>query len=114
MEDRVDSAVASGFAGGIGNTGSVCGAVIGAVMALGLRKGHGDSMQAWLANLKAASELRRRFEAEMGTIMCRDLTGLDLSTPDGIAALMSSDKPQSACVPAVDLAYRLVHDLLEE
>lgn len=113
MEDRIDSAVASGFAGGIGNSGSVCGAVIGAVMAIGLRKGHTDSMPQWLENLATVREFRRRFEEEMGSTVCRDLTGIDLTTPEGISELMSSDRPQSVCVPAVTTAYRLVHELLE-
>ena len=50
----------------------------------------------------------------MGTINCRELTGLDLTTPEGIQQLMSSDTPQKVCFPAVGLAYRLAVDLLKE
>ena len=39
IEDKVDPAIANLFAGGIGSTGSVCGAVVGAVMGIGLVKG---------------------------------------------------------------------------
>jgi C_GCAxxG_C_C family probable redox protein len=106
--------IAGGFAGGIANTGSVCGAVVGAVMAIGLKQGKADSMEVMLSNMKVTQEFRRRFEADMGNINCRDLTGLDLSTEEGIRKLMSSDIPQKVCFPAVRAAYRHVMDLLNE
>lgn len=106
--------IASGFAGGIGNTGSVCGAVIGAVMAISLKQGRADSMEGALQNLAVSREFRRRFEAEMGSIECRELTGVDFSTEEGVQQFMNSDIPQKACFPAVGTAYRLVVDLLKE
>lgn len=106
--------IASMFAGGIGNTGSVCGAVAGAAMAIGLKQGRPDTMDGMLDNLAVAQEFRRRFEAEMGNINCRELTGLDLSTEEGRMQSMSSDIPQKVCFPAVATAYRLVVDLLQE
>ncbi|UCH46169.1 MAG: C_GCAxxG_C_C family protein [Nitrospiraceae bacterium] len=113
-ENDVVPRIASGFAGGIGNTGSVCGSVIGAVMAIGLRQGRADTMEEALRNLAVTQEFRRRFEAEMKTINCRELTGADLSTPEGIEQFMGSDTPKTVCFPAVALAYRLVIDLLKE
>jgi C_GCAxxG_C_C family probable redox protein len=106
--------IASAFAGGIGNTGAVCGAVVGAVMAIGLKQGRADTMEGMLRNLAVAREFRRRFEAEMGKIGCRELTGMDLSTEDGLERFMGSDIPRDVCFPAVEAAYRLVVDLLRE
>jgi C_GCAxxG_C_C family probable redox protein len=113
-ENNVIPRIAFYFAGGIGNTGAVCGAVVGAVMAIGLKLGKGDTMDEALRRLSVAQEFRRRFEAEMETINCRELTGVDLSTPEGVEQYMSSDKPQTICFPAVGVAYRLVVDLLKE
>ena len=104
--------IASAFAGGIGNTGAVCGAVAGAVMAIGLKKGRDDTMDESLRTLAVAQEFRRRFEAEMKTINCRELTGADLTTEEGLKQLMNSDTSQKVCFPAVGAAYRLVVDLL--
>jgi hypothetical protein len=67
-----------------------------------------------LGNLAAAGEFRRRFEAEMGNIDCRALTGLDLSAVEDVKQLMNSDVPQKVCFPAVGAAYRLVVELLQE
>ena len=114
IESQVIPRIASGFGGGIGNTGAVCGAVVGGVMAIGLKMERGDAMEDWFRVAAAAQEFRRRFEAEMETINCRELTGADLSTPEGIERYMSSDVPQTVCFPAVGVAYRLVVDLLKE
>jgi len=106
--------IAGAFAGGIGNTGAVCGSVIGAVMAIGLKQGKAETMEDMLRNLKVTQEFRSRFETEMKTISCRELTGIDLSTEEGIKQLMSSDTSQTVCFPAVAAAYRIVVDLLKE
>jgi C_GCAxxG_C_C family probable redox protein len=106
--------IASGFAGGIGNSGSVCGAVVGGVMAIGLKLGRADTMEGMLQNLGVSREFRRRFEAEMGNIGCRELTGLDLTVEGDVAELMDSDIPKKVCFPAVGAAYRLAVDLLRE
>ncbi len=42
MEQDVIPGIATAFGGGIGGTGSVCGALVGAVMAISLRHGRRD------------------------------------------------------------------------
>ena len=110
IENDVIRRIAFGFAGGLGNTGAVC----GAVMANGLKRGRANTMEEGLRELAVAREFRRRFEAEMETISCRELTGADLTTEEGLEQFMSSDTPQTVCFPAVSVAYRLVVDLLKE
>jgi C_GCAxxG_C_C family probable redox protein len=114
VDKKVIPKIAYAFAGGIGNTGAVCGAVAGAVMAIGLIKDRGETMEEMMSVLGTAAEFRRRFESEMETISCRELTGLDLSEPKDLKQLMSSDIPQTVCFPAVAAAHRLVVDLLRE
>jgi len=114
IDEKVIPKIAYAFAGGIGNTGAVCGAVTGAIMAIGLAKERGKTMEEMFSVLGLAAEFRKRFEAEMKTIQCRELTGADLTTPEGIEQYMSSDTPQTVCFPAVGTAYRLVVDLLKE
>ena len=114
IQSEVIPRIASGFGGGIGNTGAVCGAVAGAVMAIGLIKERGDTMEDWFRLSAVVQAFRSRFEEEMGTISCSELTQADLSTEEGREAYMSSDTPQTVCFPAVGLAYRLVVELLKE
>lgn len=113
IENEIIPGIASCFAGGIGNTGAVCGAVSGAVMAIGIKQERGKTMEEFLRNLLVAQEFRRLFEAEMKTINCRELTGLDLGTEEGIRHLMDSDIPRTVCFPAVGTAYSIVVDLLK-
>ena len=114
VDEKVIPKIAYAFAGGIGNTGSVCGAVAGAVMSIGLIKGRGETMEEMMSVLGSAAEFRKRFEAEMKTISCRELTGLDLTKPESLEDLMGSDVPQTVCFPAVATAHRLIVDLLRE
>lgn len=112
IDEKIVPRIAFGFAGGIGNSGSVCGAVAGAVMAISLKMERGETMDEVLRPLEVLREFRRRFEAEMKSISCRELTGLDLSTEEGVEKLMNSDIPQNVCFPAVARAYELAVDLL--
>jgi len=114
IEKDINPAIANLFAGGLGNTGSVCGAVAGAVMAIGLKKGRGETMEEMFASLALVQEFRRRFEAEMETINCRELTGLDLTTQEGLAQLMSSEETMGVCFTSVGVAYKLAVDILKE
>ncbi len=114
VDENVIPKIAYAFAGGIGNTGSVCGAVVGAVMAIGLIKDRGESMEGMMGVIGLAEEFRKRFEAEMDTISCRELTGIDLTQEEARNELMNSDIPQTVCFPAVAAAHRLVVDLLKE
>ena len=112
LEHDAVPAIATAFGGGIGGTGSVCGAVVGAVMAIGLRHGRRDASVKDARAYGLTQELRRRFEAEMGATECRTLTGMDLSTPEGVRAFYKSDVPARVCLPAVGFAYRAAVELL--
>jgi C_GCAxxG_C_C family probable redox protein len=114
IDEKAIPKIAFLFAGGIGNTGAVCGAVAGAVMAIGLLRDRGETYEDMMKTLRLGAEFRKRFEAEMGTINCRELTGLDLTSPEGVSGLMESDVSQTVCFPAVAAAYRLVVALLRE
>jgi C_GCAxxG_C_C family probable redox protein len=106
--------IATPFGGGIAGMGSVCGAVVGAVMAIGLARGREEPDQPRGQAYAPAQQLYRRFQQEMGSAVCRELTGIDLSTPEGPKQLYSSDVPQRVCLPAVAAAYRLALALLRE
>jgi C_GCAxxG_C_C family probable redox protein len=106
--------MATPFGGGIAGMGSVCGAVVGAVMAVGLARGREEPQQARTQAYAPAQQLYRRFQQEMGSTVCRELTGIDLSTPEGPKQLYSSDVPQRVCLPAAAAAYRLALAVLRE
>ena len=78
-------AAAAGFGGGMGRLQETCGAVTGAIMALGLssdfKEGDGrDKINEVYANVRSFVE---EFKREKGTVKCRDLLGCDLLTEEG-------------------------------
>lgn len=83
-------------------------------MAIGIVRKQSSNIDEWLETAKIAAELRKRFENEMHTISCRELTGIDLTEVESRDILMNSDIPMKVCIPAVALAYRIVSELLEE
>jgi C_GCAxxG_C_C family probable redox protein len=105
--------IATPFGGGIGGRGEVCGAVVGSVMAIGLKYGREEPSQPNKQAYALAREFCRRFEEETGHLYCRDLTGMDLSTPEGLRAYRHSDVPLRVCMPAVGAAFRLALELIE-
>jgi len=113
IESRLVPTIATAFGGGIGHTGAVCGAVVGATMAIGLRHGREEASQSRDRAYALAQEFRRCFEEEMGTILCRELTGADLSTPEGWEAFHNSDVPERVCRRARGVAFRAVMKLLD-
>ena len=114
VDEKVIPKIAYAFAGGMGNTGSVCGAVAGAVMAIGLIKDRGETFEEMMDVIGLAAEFRKRFEAEMNTTSCRELTGIDLTQEESLEELVDSDILQKVCFPAVATAHRLIVDLLKE
>lgn len=74
------------FGGGMGGTQGVCGAVSAMVFVAGAIKSHGiDALPE--TNKKAsydfARELMKKFENEVGSIICGEIKGNDLRSCDG-------------------------------
>lgn len=114
LDSKLVPRIATAFGGGIGRTGAVCGAVVGGTMAIGIRHGREYASQPRDRAYALAQEFRRHFEDEMGTISCRELTGLDLTTPEGRQRFHSSDLAKTVCRRARGVAFRAVMQLLDE
>lgn len=84
IHSNVIPRIATPFGAGIGRRGSICGALTGAVMAVGLR--HGRMVpkdEARERPYKLAIALYNDFEDEFSTVLCYELTGCDLTTEEG-------------------------------
>ena len=113
QEHEIIPRIASGFGGGFGGTGAVCGAVTGAVMAIGLEHGRDFEAEDAYGTWQLVQEFRRRFEAEMGHIECRELTGADLTKDEGRQQYRTSGAPIEVCLRAGGVAYDIVLELLK-
>ena len=104
--------IATAFGGGIAGSGATCGALVGAMMALGLHLGR-ESAETDPAGINGpARQIFDRFQAEMGSVCCRDLTGVDLRTTEGRKQHYESGGRERVCLRAAPLAARLAEEVL--
>jgi C_GCAxxG_C_C family probable redox protein len=78
--------MATGFCSGVGRTGGMCGAVSGAIMAIGLATGRTTPAGKVERSYDPVNALLNRFVAEFGSTNCAELLGCHIGTPDGMQA----------------------------
>jgi len=73
------------FGGGMARMGLTCGAVTGAMLAIGLKYGRTrpEDEEAKEKTYSLVHEFIRRFQDRHSSIVCRELIGVDLSSPQG-------------------------------
>jgi len=115
LDEAAALKIASGFGGGMGRRGLVCGAVTGAIMVLGLAGGRTqpDDKESKERIYALVNRFAERFLAENGSLACRDLTGIDISTPEGLARLLSDHRNHEKCGDLVSSACRILEEILE-
>jgi C_GCAxxG_C_C family probable redox protein len=114
VPDETALRVASAFGGGVGRRGEVCGAVTGALMALGLARGHADNGEtSKAATYELVDEFVRRFEAAHGAITCRTLIGHSIATPEGLEGARDAGVFKAICPGLVADATAIVASILE-
>ena len=106
--------IATGFGGGVGRTGDICGAVTGAVMALGWIKGRTrpDDKETYALVAATVRTLLADFRAEHGTLTCSVLTGYDLSDPAVLTKFGEDKERRQKCARFIDTAARLAAEAL--
>ena len=99
--------IATGFGGGMGRCGSVCGALTGSIMAVGIKHGTNDPGVEKRAIAYATTQvLLKQFEKQNGTIICRDLIKLDLSNPQQAAKAREEKVFSKVCHNLIEIAIR--------
>lgn len=113
LPDDAAPRIASLFGGGMGRTGEVCGAVTGALMVLGLVVGKPAPVDLEEKDRQhaMARELMARFRERHGSLLCRDLLGCVLSTPEGWAKAQNQGLFETLCPGLVRDAARFAFEL---
>ncbi len=96
----------SGFWGGVAGDGSTCGALVGAIMAVGLLAGRTTTDGEWESSTEASEELCHRFQQACGGLSCGGLV-----EPFGG---MDGDGRHGRCAEITGIASALVISLAEE
>ena len=104
--------VATGFGSGISEAGIVCGAVTGAVIAAGWVMGRDGPDESRDELYQVVASFMNHFEEEHGSLVCRELLGVDLSIPAEVERARYERLFEQRCRPLVEFAAGAIADLL--
>jgi C_GCAxxG_C_C family probable redox protein len=108
--------VATGFGGGFGRNSQICGAISGAVLAIGIKFGRNDINDSKSKDL-AYEKVRifmKEFEDEFNSMICKELTGCDLRTREGIEKYNKENKHSLDCSKYVAFAAKKAFEMIKE
>jgi C_GCAxxG_C_C family probable redox protein len=108
--------VAGTFGAGMARTGATCGAVTGGLMVIGLKhaKVRPDDDDSRELAYAVAQEFMENFREKNGSVLCRGLLGVDVSTPEGIAKVREGNLFQTVCPRFVLSASEILERLLKD
>jgi len=106
--------IATGFGGGMGRFGRTCGAVTGAYMVIGLRYGMGinEDVEAKERTYQVIREFSNQFEETCGSVLCKELLGCDINTPEGKDYYSQNELFEKKCLQYVKNAAEILEELL--
>jgi C_GCAxxG_C_C family probable redox protein len=115
----VDTAlqIASPFGGGMGRLREVCGSVSGMFMVLGYITGYNkpSDYEGKKILYEHVQELARRYEAANGSIICRELLGLDVKREDAAPEKRTDEYyKKRPCAEKIGSAAEILETYLEE
>ena len=113
LTDEVALKVSSAFGGGMW-CGRTCGAVTGALMALGMKYGHYEADMAEQKNVILAkrAEFEEKFAAKHESVVCKDILGYDLSKPDEFNRVLEEGLFFTVCNKAVCSACNILDEMM--
>ena len=101
------------FGGGLAHQGHVCGAVSGALMIIGMKyNGIESDYASREPGFAIGTDFIEEFESRHQTIDCIELTGCDLSTPEGLKRFKDSGIYRNVCPHWVKEAADILDTLL--
>ena len=105
--------IATGFCSGVSRTGSMCGAVSGAIMGINLVAGRSSPSQSIEFSYTLTQKLISRFERQYGSVNCRQLIGCDLATDEGQRYFLENHLMER-CFQYAEDATRIAISLIAE
>lgn len=108
--------LSAGFGGGVGLQGHICGAVSGAVAALGVINGknYDDAQKHKEATYESTAKFMHMFKKKNGSIICDDLTGIEMADKTAHDRAMEDGTFQKVCPGYVKDAVEIVLDITKE
>ena len=104
--------IATGFCSGVARTGGTCGAVNGAIMALGLVFGRTDPSKPVDESYDAVGEFLKAFQQKFQSTNCQQLLKVDLGTDEGQNSF-NSNNLIGQCLGYAEEATRMAMTIIE-
>ena len=114
IEGSLIPRLATGFGGGIGGKGSLCGAFTGSIMAIGMKMGRTDPKDKETVSkvYDACQRFWRKFEKEFGSTECYRLIGYRLDDPPQRQKWLD-EGGREKCTAIVEKTARLLCEFIE-
>lgn len=112
LKEETSLLVASAFGGGM-RMAATCGALTGALMALGLAQGFDNAdvdKKGHIENL--TKEFVARWTSRIGNTNCKDILGTDVSKPEGRAEARAAGVFDRECPRCIEQGVLLLEELL--
>ena len=105
---------ATAFGGGMARRGETCGVVTGAFMALGLARGNSAPGEKEIKEktYELAREFVKRFAERHDSLVCRELLGCDIGTPEGHERARQQGLFGTVCARLVRDSVEIAEELL--
>jgi C_GCAxxG_C_C family probable redox protein len=112
---EINPKIATGFGGGIGRKGSVCGAVTGAIIVINLKYGRQKLEENDIKEkaFSKALEFYNKFEEKMGSAICYDIIECDLKTEEGQRKFEENNLLEEKCFKCVEASVGILLKILE-
>jgi C_GCAxxG_C_C family probable redox protein len=110
IDEKTALKIASGFGGGM-NCAETCGAVTGAYMVIGMKHGHSTSNPDEKANTKMlVKKFNEKFKEMHQSLICKQLTGYDISIPEESIAAAEAGVFQRKCPVFIKTACQILEN----
>jgi C_GCAxxG_C_C family probable redox protein len=115
IHDSALPQLASGFGGGVGLRGSLCGALTGAVIVIGMKAGRTDpeDRKTLQKVYDKCQQVWGQFEKEFGSVNCFDITGAHLDNEEECQKWLAAGGREKCC-DLVEKMARILCDFLFE
>ena len=114
LERKLALKISTGLGAGIACQGDICGAVSGAILAIGLKHGNHEGLSDADSQGKTVfltQELIERIIAKHGCYTCKDLTGLDFTKPESIKLAEELEIGEKICFNVIRDTIQIVEEI---
>jgi C_GCAxxG_C_C family probable redox protein len=114
ISDEAAIKISSAFGGGMWR-GRTCGAVTGALMALGMKYGYNEPIAPEEKGvfLAKCAKFEQKFSTENGSVICKDiLLGYDLSKPEDMEKVLEKELFFTICTKLVCSTCKILDEII--